>query len=155
MIEQMKHLTPAPIGIAGDAFYWYRFKFTKNYDGDTIDGDIDLGFGIKWSIRLRLYGVNCPEKKKPTLVEGNAAQQYTQRLVSAASEAGVLFVRTHRDEADKYGGRWLAEVFLPVTVPMTESGNVDLKSARFDANGEWVNLSGLLIASGHAVPYLV
>ena len=40
----------------------YRCKIVKVIDGDTVDVDIDLGFGV-WmkKQRIRLYGIDTPE----------------------------------------------------------------------------------------------
>jgi micrococcal nuclease len=42
--------------------YEYRCKIVKIIDGDTVDVDIDLGFGV-WlhKERVRLYGIDTPE----------------------------------------------------------------------------------------------
>jgi micrococcal nuclease len=42
--------------------YDYRAKIVKVVDGDTVDVDIDLGFGV-WlqDERVRLVGVDTPE----------------------------------------------------------------------------------------------
>jgi len=41
----------------------WRFpcEFLGNYDGDTIDLRVDLGFGIQHVINVRLHGVDTPE----------------------------------------------------------------------------------------------
>tara|TARA_R100000664_G_scaffold33783_2_gene52000 strand:- start:1753 stop:2097 length:345 start_codon:yes stop_codon:yes gene_type:complete len=50
--------------------YYYKCKLLKVVDGDTIDVDIDLGFGITLSNqRLRLYGINTPETRTRDLEE--------------------------------------------------------------------------------------
>ena len=42
--------------------YIYRIKeIHKVVDGDTIDADIDLGFDISLTKRIRLAGVDTPE----------------------------------------------------------------------------------------------
>ena len=41
--------------------YRYRAKLVRVVDGDTIDLDIDLGFYIRITERVRLEGVNTPE----------------------------------------------------------------------------------------------
>lgn len=38
-------------------------KVTKVVDGDTIDVDIDLGFDISFSSRVRLAGIDTPESR--------------------------------------------------------------------------------------------
>ena len=42
----------------------YNFKLVKVVDGDTIDVDIDLGFGI-WlkEQRIRMMGIDTPESR--------------------------------------------------------------------------------------------
>ena len=44
--------------------YEYKCKLVKVVDGDTIDVDIDLGFGV-WmrNQRIRLYGIDTPESR--------------------------------------------------------------------------------------------
>jgi micrococcal nuclease len=56
----------------------------KVVDGDTIDVDIDLGFGVTLSNqRLRLYGINTPETRTRDLEEkkrGLIAKERVQEL---------------------------------------------------------------------------
>ena len=42
----------------------YKCKLVKVVDGDTVDVDIDLGFGV-WlqNQRIRLYGIDTPESR--------------------------------------------------------------------------------------------
>ena len=42
----------------------YNFKLVKVVDGDTVDIDIDLGFGV-WlkDQRIRLMGIDTPESR--------------------------------------------------------------------------------------------
>ena len=44
--------------------YEYRTKVVRVVDGDTVDVDIDLGFGV-WlrKSRIRLLGVDTPESR--------------------------------------------------------------------------------------------
>ena len=50
--------------------YEYRCKIDRVVDGDTVDVDIDLGFGI-WlrKERVRLYGIYTPESRTRDLEE--------------------------------------------------------------------------------------
>ena len=44
--------------------YEYRAKVVKVVDGDTVDVDIDLGFGIVLSDeRVRIMGIDTPESR--------------------------------------------------------------------------------------------
>ena len=50
--------------------YEYRCKITRIVDGDTVDVDIDLGFGVWLSDeRVRLAGVDTPESRTSDKVE--------------------------------------------------------------------------------------
>ena len=48
----------------------YNFKLVKVVDGDTVDVDIDLGFGI-WirNERIRMMGIDTPESRTRDLEE--------------------------------------------------------------------------------------
>ena len=50
--------------------YEYKCKIVKIIDGDTVDVDIDLGFGV-WlhKERIRLYGIDTPESRTRDLEE--------------------------------------------------------------------------------------
>ena len=43
--------------------YEYKFKFSRVIDGDTVDGVIDVGFGISLKERIRLYIKTFLDKK--------------------------------------------------------------------------------------------
>ena len=50
--------------------YEYKCKIRKVVDGDTVDVDIDLGFGV-WlrKQRVRLVGIDTPESRtKDTMI---------------------------------------------------------------------------------------
>ena len=50
--------------------YEYNCKIVRVVDGDTVDVDIDLGFGI-WmhKERVRLHGIDTPESRTRDLEE--------------------------------------------------------------------------------------
>ena len=54
----------------GENMYEYRVKILRVVDGDTVDVDIDLGFGV-WmhKERVRLYGIDTPESRTRDLEE--------------------------------------------------------------------------------------
>jgi len=62
-------------------------------DGDTIDVNIDVGFGITLRERVRLFGVDTPEKKT---ARGKEVLRIVRNLVWNASRRGRFFVRTFR-----------------------------------------------------------
>jgi micrococcal nuclease len=97
--------------------YQYKIKkITKVIDGDTVDLDIDLGFGITISHRVRLKGINAPETKTLDLEEKNKGIQARLWLEKELSRSGEWIIETTKE--DKYG-RMLGTLYLvgdPVTV---------------------------------------
>tara|TARA_B100001996_G_C18526713_1_gene541368 strand:+ start:463 stop:864 length:402 start_codon:yes stop_codon:yes gene_type:complete len=88
----------------------YKCKLIKVIDGDTIDVDIDLGFGV-WlrKQRIRLYGIDTPESRTSDDIEkiyGNAAKDYLIKWTGA----GELTIKTHKDAKGKFG-RILGEIW--------------------------------------------
>lgn len=89
--------------------YEYKAKITNIVDGDTVDAIVDLGFDIKFEMRLRLYGINTPEIRTKDLEEkarGFAAKTKVQEMIGEQE----VMIKTHKDKAGKYG-RILAEIF--------------------------------------------
>ena len=44
--------------------YEYKAIIKRVVDGDTVDVDIDLGFGVIFANqRIRLYGIDTPESR--------------------------------------------------------------------------------------------
>jgi len=63
----------------------YRVKVKRVVDGDTVDVDIDLGFGV-WlrGERVRLYGIDTPESRTRDKIEkiyGLAAKEFLKSFV--------------------------------------------------------------------------
>ena len=48
----------------------YKVNILKVVDGDTVDVDIDLGFGV-WlrNERVRIVGIDCPESRTSDRIE--------------------------------------------------------------------------------------
>ena len=91
--------------------YQYRCKIVKIIDGDTVDVDIDLGFGV-WlhKERVRLYGIDTPESRTRDLEEkkyGLAAKQF---LTNMLNDDGGIVLKTHKDAEGKFG-RILGELW--------------------------------------------
>ena len=95
--------------------YEYRATLLKVVDGDTVDVDIDLGFGVVLSNqRIRLYGIDTPESRTRDLEEkkcGKLASKYIEDHIKVAS---TFTLRTRLDGKGKYG-RILGELicFVP------------------------------------------
>ena len=91
--------------------YEYRCKVAHIVDGDTVDVDIDLVFGV-WmkKQRIRLYGIDTPESRTRDLEEkkyGLAAKEFLTGMLD--HEAGII-LKTHKDKEGKFG-RILGELW--------------------------------------------
>lgn len=86
-----------------NAQLWTRCTVLNVVDGDTIDCEIDLGFHILTRQRLRLFGVDTPERGQP-------GYDTATEFVRSACLGKAVQLETYR--ADKYG-RFLAVVRLP------------------------------------------
>ena len=92
--------------------YEYACEIIRVVDGDTVDVDIDLGFGV-WmkKQRIRLYGVDTPESRTRDLEEkakGLEAKAYVKDLLEN-SDDGKFSIISHG--VGKYG-RVLGELFV-------------------------------------------
>ena len=88
----------------------YKCKIDRVVDGDTVDVDIDLGFGI-WlrKQRIRMYGIDTPESRTSDPIEKVYGKAATAYLVNWTN-AGGLTLKTHKDGKGKYG-RILGELW--------------------------------------------
>lgn len=105
-------------------YYKYKATVQRVVDGDTIDFFVSLGFRINHEVRVRLIGINTPERNA---LGGSEATAYVKTKLPVGKE---VTIETFKNPTDKYG-RWLATVYL-----------------------DEVNLNQLIIADGHAVPFL-
>ena len=111
--------------------YEYRCKILKVVDGDTVDVDIDLGFGV-WlkKERVRMMGIDTPESRTRDKVEklfGSTAKQYVKDNMPTNSMQ-VLKTEIDRSGGDKKGkfGRILGDFILDdkrLTDMMIEDGH--------------------------------
>ncbi len=84
--------------------YEYNCRILRVVDGDTVDVDIDLGFGIwKKKERIRLYGIDTPESRtsdKEEKIYGNYAKQVVECWLPVGTMQTLV---TQKDGAGKYG----------------------------------------------------
>jgi len=93
-------------------FEYYVKKVTKVVDGDTIDVDIDLGFDISFSSRVRLAGIDTPESRTSDKMEKALGLEAKAYLKNAIDNAKTVVIKTEKiDSSEKYG-RILGWVFL-------------------------------------------
>jgi micrococcal nuclease len=114
--------------------YEYHVKKVTNVvDGDTIDVDIDLGFDISFSSRVRLAGIDTPESRttnKAEKVLGLEAKEYVKSKIKDAKD--VVIKTEKMDSSEKYG-RILGWLFL---------------------DGSKISVNEQMIADGYAWGYL-
>ena len=104
--------------------FTYSAKVKRVIDGDTVDLLVDLGLRVTVDARVRLLGLNAPEKNTSA---GVAAKQFLEGLLGNAAS---LTVKTEKDRTEKYG-RWLGTLY--------------------DENG--VSINDRMVAEGYAAPY--
>ena len=79
------------------SLYQYALRHIRVVDGDTLEGDIDLGFNVELkSVKVRLSGIDCPEKSTP---EGIASRDFTSQWICAAEsecKTVVINVKNHK-----------------------------------------------------------
>jgi micrococcal nuclease len=96
--------------------YVYKAKILRWVDGDTVDVDIDLGFGIIYSNqRVRLYGIDAPESRTKDLEEktlGKKAKAFAEKY---APEGKIVTLQTQLDSKGKYG-RILGLIIIDETI---------------------------------------
>jgi len=97
--------------------YQYKIKkINRVIDGDTVDLDIDLGFGITISQRVRLKGIDAAETRTLNTEEKKKGIEARLWLEKELSREGKWIIETVKE--DKYG-RILGTLYLvgdPVTV---------------------------------------
>jgi len=83
----------------------YRVKIKRVVDGDTVDVDIDLGFGV-WlcNERVRLYGIDTPESRTRDKIEkiyGLAAKDFVKKFCD--DKVGMILKTKTYDSKGKFG----------------------------------------------------
>ena len=93
----------------------YRCKLKKVIDGDTVDVDIDLGFGI-WQMneRVRIMGIDTPESRTRDKIEKKFGLAAKARLKSLLGPKPVLQTTISKKGEDMKGkfGRVLGDFII-------------------------------------------
>ena len=90
--------------------YEYECTIRRVVDGDTIDVDVDLGFGTwRCSERIRLYGVDTPECRTRD-AEEKAAGLLAKKFVEDALHVGGTYMLQTKEKG-KFG-RFLGVIFI-------------------------------------------
>lgn len=113
--------------------YEYRVKkVLRVVDGDTIDVDIDLGFSISFTQRVRLAGIDTPESRTRDLKEkalGLESKEYLKNLLDGAKD---IVIQTEKPDSSEKYGRILGWLFI---------------------NDDEMSVNELMIAKGYAWEY--
>jgi micrococcal nuclease len=124
--------------------YEYRCKILKVVDGDTVDVDIDLGFGVVLSDeRVRIMGIDTPESRTSDKVEKVFGLAAKDALKAMLGKTSILKTQINRDGEDMKGkfGRILGDFILD------EDGDGTIEA------GEGRLATAVMIEEGHCVPY--
>lgn len=111
--------------------YEYHVKnLTKVVDGDTIDVDIDLGFDISFSSRVRLAGIDTPESRTADKAEKALGLEAKEYLKYKLKDAKSIVIKTEKmDSSEKYG-RILGWIF-------TDGHEVSVNQQMIDDGYAW------------------
>lgn len=119
--------------------YEYKARVIKVVDGDTVDVDIDLGFGI-WlnNERVRIMGIDTPESRTRDKIEkqfGLAAKKRLKELLKTYCTLKTQVSSNGEDMKGKFG-RILGDF-----------------QVYDDKKDSYRSVSQVLIDEGHAVAY--
>ena len=113
--------------------YIYRIRtISKVVDGDTIDADIDLGFDISLSKRIRLAGIDTPESRTTNAKEKTMGLESKEWLKKTLEGAKDILIKTELPDSTEKYGRIIGHLFI---------------------NGEDVSLNNQMITDGYALAY--
>lgn len=83
-------------------FFFNHVVCINVVDGDTIDVQIDVGFDFITHQRLRLYGIDTPERNAPLFEE---AKRFVMEMVL---DRDIQIITYKKDSF----GRWLSIVYV-------------------------------------------
>jgi len=92
--------------------YEYKVNIIKVIDGDTVDVDIDLGFGM-WikDERVRMMGIDTPESRTRDKIEKKFGLASKEKLKSILGKKSILKTQVNKKGEDMKGkfGRILGD----------------------------------------------
>ena len=93
--------------------YEYRVKkVIKVVDGDTIDVDIDLGFNVSFSQRVRLAGIDTHESRTTDKYEKELGLEVKKKLGELIANAKSIVIKTELPDSSEKYGRILGWLYL-------------------------------------------
>lgn len=86
--------------------YFYNFTLIRVIDGDTIVGNVDLGFNLSLNNQhVRLWGINTPEIKGETKSQGLNVRSF---VIQCLTPLTPIIIQSHNFDSF---GRLLATVY--------------------------------------------
>ena len=110
----------------------YKAKFIKNYDGDTITLEIDLGFNVFNRMDIRLADIDTKELRGSNEEDKKEALTAKKFVYDKLNNSSEINVKTFKK--GKFG-RYAGIIYYK------------------DNNGETINLCEQLLENQLAVPY--
>lgn len=93
--------------------YEYRVKSViAVIDGDTIDVEIDLGFDISITKRVRLAGIDTPESRTTNKYEKTLGLEVKALLKQQLAAAKTIVIKTEKPDSSEKYGRVLGWLYL-------------------------------------------
>ena len=116
--------------------YEYRCKIARVVDGDTVDVDIDLGFGVwMYKQRIRLHGIDTPESRTRDLEEKKYGLIAKEQIKSFMPVGSMQTLVTVKDKVGKFG-RILGKFLI------------------YDKSTDaWMTINDWMVREHHAVEY--
>ena len=113
--------------------YVYRIRSVhKVVDGDTIDADIDLGFDISLTKRIRLAGIDTPESRTTDAKEKALGLEVKEWLKHRLDGAKDILIKTELPDSTEKYGRIIGHLYI---------------------NGEATSINNQMVAEGYAWEY--
>jgi micrococcal nuclease len=113
--------------------YVYRIRSVhKVVDGDTIDADIDLGFDISLTKRIRLAGIDTPESRTTNAYEKKLGLEVKDWLKERLKFAKDILIKTELPDSTEKYGRIIGHLFI---------------------NGEEISINNQMVNEGYAWEY--
>ena len=112
--------------------YVYNAKVNRIVDGDTIDVTLDLGFGVKYDQRVRLAGIDTPEKRTRNAAEKALGIDATNWLTKQLEGLSKVIIKTELDGAIGKYGRVLGWLYISDDAPKS------LNSQMVDEGYAWI-----------------
>jgi len=109
------------------------YSVKRVVDGDTVDLILDLGFGILYTQRIRLLGIDTPESRTSDVTEKIYGTIAKHELEKWCEKPHIELRCDSKDSRGKFG-RVLGEIWVY-------------------ENEEWINVNQWLCDNHFAVPY--